>query len=170
MDNDKIFNEDISEEQLSELIFNTFGEDKKNNKFKIIADEIAKRFQQYKEKALIYLKDGQKLEELLLRAEAKLNKVPNVGDKLAYIPQLILLIRSYAVKEYTDISLVEIVLIVAALIYFVSPLDIIPDGMPGGLGFLDDAIVAGIIVNFCKEDIKKYMDWLKKKHDTSTDL
>lgn len=32
MDKNKKLNEDISEEQLSELILNSFGEDKKNNR------------------------------------------------------------------------------------------------------------------------------------------
>ena len=58
--------------------------------------------------------------------------------------------------------MIEIVGIIAALIYFVSPIDVLPDGIPG-LGFLDDAIVVGIILKWCQNDIDKYMDWLKNK-------
>ena len=130
--------------------------------FKDAADRIADIYENFKEKAVEFLKDGDKVEDLLLRVEAKLKEVPNLGDKLAYIPQLVLMVRSYILKEYTDIEMVEIVGIIAALIYFVSPIDVLPDGIPG-LGFLDDAIVVGIILKWCQDDIDKYMDWLKNK-------
>ena len=118
-------------------------------KIKELAEKIADIFEKYKDKAVEFIKDEQKLEALLLRVEEKFQTIPNVGEKLAYIPQLALMIRSYMLKEYTDIDAIEIVCIIAALIYFVSPIDVIPDGIPG-LGFLDDAIVAGIVVKWSK--------------------
>ncbi len=75
-----------------------------------------------------------------------------------------LMIRSYVKKDYEDVSMTEIVFIIAALLYFVSPIDIIPDGIPV-VGFIDDAIVAGIVVKWCQEDIDKYMTWLDNKRN-----
>ena len=127
-----------------------------------IAEKMAERFQIYKQKAADLLKDSSKMEPFLLRVDEKLKTIPKLGDKLAYIPELILLVRSYVLKEYTDIALPEIISIIAALIYFVTPLDIIPDGIPG-VGLLDDALIAGIVVKWCEDDIEKYMKWLKSK-------
>ena len=71
-------------------------------------------------------------------------------------------IRDSIIGEYEDVTAVELVAIVAALIYFVSPIDIIPDVIHGA-GLLDDAVVAGIVVSWCDEDIKKYMEWRKNR-------
>lgn len=97
-----------------------------------------------------------------MKVDEKLRGLSNGGDKLAYIPEMILIVRSYAIKEYQGISLAEIIAIIAALIYFVSPIDVIPDSIPFA-GILDDALVAGIVVSWCDEDIDKYMEWLKNK-------
>ena len=99
---------------------------------------------------------------LLLQARQKLKELPAGGDKLAYIPELILMIHSFVRGEYTAISMPHLVAIVAALIYFVTPLDVIPDTVPGA-GLLDDAVVAGAVVKWCQDDIDKFMIWLENK-------
>ena len=45
-----------------------------------------------------------------------------------------------------------------ALYYFVDPDDLIPDHMPG-IGFLDDAMYAEIIVQELKTEIKMYQEF-----------
>jgi uncharacterized membrane protein YkvA (DUF1232 family) len=47
--------------------------------------------------------------------------------------------------------------IIFALGYFVSPADLIPDGIPVA-GFLDDALVVGYIVHLLTADISKYRE------------
>jgi len=43
------------------------------------------------------------------------------------------------------------------LIYFVSPIDIIPDFLLGGL--VDDALVLGLIIKQVTSDLDKYREW-----------
>lgn len=158
---DKEF-KDVSQEQFALMVMETAKKDDKYKsgpeKLKGFAKLVAEKFMKYKEKAVEMLKDAEKLEALLVEVEDKIKKVPKVGDKLAYIPQMALMIRSYIIGEYKEVSAVELALIVAALIYFVSPLDIIPDGIIS-VGFIDDAIVCAIVVYLCDKEITKYMEW-----------
>ena len=158
--------DNITKEQFALMVINNSEsdecDDEKAQKLKKVAEMIAERFMEYKQKAIELLKNAEKLEDLLVRVDEKFKSIPKVGEKLAYIPELALMIRSYIIGEYDDITAVEIVAIVAALIYFVSPIDIIPDVIHG-VGFLDDAVVAGIVVSWCYEDIKKYMEWRENR-------
>ena len=48
-------------------------------------------------------------------------------------------------------------LVIAAIIYFVSPIDLIPDMLPGG--FIDDAMVIGFIIAQIKSDLDNFLTW-----------
>lgn len=159
---DKINPEVVTKEEFALMIVGAAGKESEEKKKKVLpfANKIAEKFEEYKEKAVEFLKDADELDRFLERVTQKFQKIGPMGKKLAYIPEMIMLIRSYAIKEYTDISFAEIVAIIAALIYFVSPLDVLPDSIPG-LGIIDDTIVIGIVIKWCDEDIDKYMEWRK---------
>lgn len=118
--------------------------------------------EQLRRKAEDIVNHKESMEDLLIKADKKLKEIPKYGRKIAYIPEMTLLLKSWITREYTDIGLPQLILIIAALLYFVSPLNIIPDSIPG-LGILDDALVAGFIMKWCQNDIDKYMKWLKKQ-------
>ena len=90
-------------------------------------------------KAEALLKDEQKINELLLRMEEKFKVIPGIGEKLSHIPAFISLVRSYIKKEYTKVPLGTLIAIISAIIYCVSPADLIPDTIPG-FGIVDDAV------------------------------
>ncbi len=104
------------------------------------------------------LNDPDALERFLQRLEKKLRIVPLAGDTLASIPVLASLIRSYAKKEYTDIPLGSILAITSALIYFVSPIDFIPDALPV-VGLVDDALVITACLRWVESDVEEYIKW-----------
>ena len=70
------------------------------------------------------------------------------------------LIRSYVKKEYTDIPIGSILAIISALIYFVSPIDIVPDFIPG-VGYVDDALVIAACLKLVESDVQEYIKWRK---------
>lgn len=85
-----------------------------------------------------------------------------------YIPLLISLIKSYINKEYTEIPYTTILSIVGALIYFFSPVDLIPDFILG-LGYIDDAGVIMFCVGSIMSDLEKYRNW-KTARDNIIDV
>ena len=116
--------------------------------------EILKRNEQAKE----LLVDEDKLEKFLIKLEKKLKVVPALGDTLAIVPTMISLVRSYVKKEYTEIPLGTIIAVVSALIYFLSPIDVIPDNIPG-IGHLDDATVIVACLKWVGDDMREYERW-----------
>ena len=48
------------------------------------------------------------------------------------------------------------------VLYFLSPVDLIPDFLPG-IGQVDDITVLGFAVKATYEDLRKYDNWRKKK-------
>lgn len=113
----------------------------------------------YKE-ATVILQDQDKLERFLQRLEKKLSVIPKAGDTLALIPSLVSLVRNYAKKEYSEIPIGSIVAIISALIYVLSPIDIIPDVIPGA-GYIDDALVIATCMKLVKADVDEYLEWRK---------
>ncbi len=71
---------------------------------------------------------------------------------------LIAMVSDYATGEYREIPWSSITMAAAAVVYFVSPIDLIPDFIPG-LGFLDDAAVIAFCVKVLREDIARYRLW-----------
>ena len=110
------------------------------------------------EKAEKILHDPDRLERLLLKAEEKLSQIPYVGKKLSDLPLLILMIRSYMRKEYTNLPTGTIAAAIGAVLYFVSPFDLIPDLIPG-IGFLDDAAMLAYVMKLIGDDLKTYRAW-----------
>ena len=60
--------------------------------------------------------------------------------------------------EYGLIAAGIAVVIIAAVIYVVSPLDAIPDSIPG-IGFLDDATVLSLALKRTRNDLDDFMAW-----------
>lgn len=126
-----------------------------------VVDKIVRFLKLNSTKADTILEDEDKTEKMLQKLEKKLSTVPIAGSILAYIPVMISLVRNYVKKEYTDIPRGSMVAIVITLIYSVSPIDIIPDILPGGL--VDDALIISGCLVLVKKDLTAYQAWRKEK-------
>ena len=104
------------------------------------------------------LEDKDKMEELLQKLEKKLQTIPLAGESLSAIPTLISLIKRYIQKEYTEIPPGTIIAVISALLYWVSPIDILPDAIPG-VGYIDDAFVLAACLKLVGNDIEEYKKW-----------
>ena len=104
------------------------------------------------------LHDEDKMERFLERLEKKLQKVPMVGKQLSNIPVLISLVKAYVRKEYKDAPLGSIIAIISALIYFLAPIDLLPDSIPV-LGYVDDAAMFAFVWKMVDDDVEEYKTW-----------
>lgn len=77
------------------------------------------------------------------------------------------MIKDIIEKDYPELPLGSMCAIVIALIYFVSPRDIIPDNIPG-VGYIDDAAVLLISLTLVKRDIDEYVKWREEKQQRSS--
>ena len=93
------------------------------------------------------------------RAAGKLGRHRGrLGQLRADLPVLLRLARSWARKEYRAIPWKSIVSVVAALLYFVSPIDLIPDLIPF-FGFIDDAAVVAFVLKSLQTDLAAFREW-----------
>lgn len=104
------------------------------------------------------LNNPSKLDDLLRKTERKLKRVPFIGKELSLVWTLIELVRSYAKKEYTDIPYFSVVAIVSALLYLLTPIDMIPDVLPF-VGHVDDLAVITFCKTLIETDIKSFVQW-----------
>ena len=104
------------------------------------------------------LGDESKLERLFQRLEKKLEAIPLAGSALKYVPMMASMVNMYVKKEYTDAPVGTIVATVSALIYVISPIDLIPDFIPG-VGYIDDAAVVAACLALIKSDLDEYRSW-----------
>jgi len=70
------------------------------------------------------------------------------------------LIKAYALGQYRDIPWKTILLIVAAVVYFINPLDLVPDIIPL-TGLTDDFAVLVWVYSSVSNEIEKFINWEK---------
>ena len=72
------------------------------------------------------------------------------------------LLKDWYMGNYTKIPFRMVASIAGAMLYLVSPLDVVPDWVPFG-GLLDDVLVLAAIFALSRRDLDEYMDWTESK-------
>lgn len=123
------------------------------------------KFKSARARAERILRNPEKLKNLISMTLEKLNKMDKnkltVGDFFRRVKVFIRMIKAYVRGEYRAIPWKMVVMLVAGLVYFVMPLDILPDFIPV-TGFLDDITVIIWIFNNFKKEIDAFETWEKK--------
>ena len=116
-------------------------------------------FEKTKRKAEAFAHDAEKLRNLLDEAADKARQ--NRGKVAQFwegLNALFRLVRAWVSGSYTLVPWRTIVLAIAAILYFVNPLDLIPDFIPAA-GFLDDAGVVAFVLESIRKDLGIFQDW-----------
>lgn len=125
-------------------------------------DQIKDALNRNKNRAEEYLRDPDKSKQLL---EAAVKKADQHKD--THIPQMdfwsqlkafFRLLKAYIRHEYTVIPWGSVVMITGAVIYFVSPIDLLLDWIPL-LGYIDDAAVVVFVIRQIRNDLEKFLIW-----------
>jgi len=117
-----------------------------------------------------FVKDKAKTKFLLQRVNKKatMNKT-SIQSVWHQLELLIEAVKAWRSGEYKQISTKSILIIIAGLLYFVTPIDMVPDFMIG-LGILDDITVIGFVVNQLSKELDEFKDWKTKRSSPSIAL
>ena len=115
-----------------------------------------------KARAVIESKDS--LGKLISDAREKLrNSTSERVDEFKEKAFLLLdLLQCYRRGEYRDVSPRSLITIVAGVLYFLLPLDSLPDFL-FGIGFIDDAAIIGYVVSAVSGELEAFSRWLNEK-------
>ena len=118
-------------------------------------------------KAAGYTRDPGKLQNLLDRAWEKMAKQGKwLADVREAFTTMLRLLRAYAKGEYREIPWRSLLMITAAVVYFVMPVDFIPDFI-FGIGLMDDVAVIGWTLAAVKADIERFIAWERSQAEAA---
>ena len=98
------------------------------------------------------------VQKVLSRKEDIEDKFKKSGYLNRFINDLKLMfsmIQDYWNGDYREVPWMTIAAVVAALLYVLSPIDLIPDFIPG-VGLIDDAAVVAACLNLIQSDFEAY--------------
>ena len=129
-----------------------------------MSDRTPRRYRDYERRADGLVRSKERLKNLATQAVRKLSgtasmRIDRVRDELILC---IALVRSWIHGEYDGVSRQTIVSVTAALLYFVVPLDVIPDFLIG-VGFIDDASVVGYVMTMLAAEMDTFRRWQERE-------
>ena len=92
------------------------------------------------------------------RKQASAGSARSLKPVLAELRTILELLRAWARDEYSGVSNANLLLIVGAAVYFLMPVDLVPDFILG-LGFADDASVIAWVVSTVRDELAKFKAW-----------
>jgi uncharacterized membrane protein YkvA (DUF1232 family) len=113
----------------------------------------------HRESAKGYLDNPKKTQGLLKKAilKAKNNK-GTLGEAWEKLHLFFDLVQAYSNGQYRNVAPTTILTILGAILYFVSPLDVVPDFLVG-LGILDDAAVISFTLKKLSVELDEFKKW-----------
>ncbi len=107
-------------------------------------------------------RDPEEMDNLVDKSRRKMHKVKNKKISFkTFIPQLLTfqrMLKAYSRKEYPHVPWKSLLSIIGAILYFLNPLDLIPDFIPG-IGLLDDITVLAWAYKSLGTDVARFEEW-----------
>lgn len=116
-------------------------------------------FRKSENRATVILNDKSKANKTIKDALGK--AMTNKGALDGVWEKMVLLFgvaKDYVNGDYTEIPKRSIVAVLGGIVYFLSPIDVIPDFVPF-LGFFDDIFILNLVYKQVLKDLEKYKEW-----------
>ncbi len=105
-----------------------------------------------------------RLFNIVLQVLSKVNRGTSLAGLSAIIIKQIKLLAALVMHtttgRYQGMSGGSLVIVIAVLLYFLAPIDLIPDILPG-VGYLDDITLIGWLFNTLSKELDIFDVWLK---------
>jgi uncharacterized membrane protein YkvA (DUF1232 family) len=132
----------------------------------------SKSFQNALRKASGIAANPKKISELIGSVTDKMSDMDEnkkrVSGFFEKIRILLRLLRAYINGNYRQIPWKSLLMIIGSLIYFMMPLDLIPDFIPVS-GFADDIAIIFLVFNSINEDIEAFLEFEQSVGGKSSD-
>ncbi|MEQ8474554.1 MAG: DUF1232 domain-containing protein [Marinoscillum sp.] len=119
------------------------------------------------QKAKDTINKNEKVQGLITEVKSKIDHInEDSQERSTFIYQLqvvIRMIRAHINGTYTAFSLATVLTLVFGLVYFITPIDLIPDFIPA-LGLTDDISLLYFIFKSLADDIMRFKAW-EEAHD-----
>ena len=130
-----------------------------NNDSKARRAKDSKAFKKAKNKAEEYASNPDQLNDLIDKASKKANDKTGPLDAIwMQLMACFRLIKAYAKGTYREIPWSSLVMLISSVVYFVMPVDLMPDFILA-FGLLDDAALLGWTVKTFSSDIEAFVEW-----------
>lgn len=118
-------------------------------------------------RARAYVQDPVKMQKLVVNADERAAVVGEAGSMarqaLGYVGLMGRLGSAFVRREYRAIPWGTVVGATAAVLYFVMPIDFVPDFFVG-LGMVDDAALIAFVASQIRGDLDKFSLWERSRH------
>jgi len=122
----------------------------------------SKSFQAALRKAVGIAANPEKISDLISSVTDKISDVDNnkkrVSDFFEKVRTMLRMLRAYISGEYRESPWKSLLMIVGSLIYFLMPLDLIPDFIPI-TGLADDISIIFLVFTSINEDIQAFLEY-----------
>jgi uncharacterized membrane protein YkvA (DUF1232 family) len=81
---------------------------------------------------------------------------PGLGEQLTAVPRMI---GASVQGRYDGLSRGRLAMIVVLLLYVISPIDILPEGLLLIFGLVDDAAIAAVVAGWLLGEADNYLAW-----------
>lgn len=138
--------------------------EKQRKKFEKDERKIREEAEKARQQAERFKENPEATAGLLAQASARLGDGEQSGPLQGVLEDLLTLLRlvgAYTSGAYREVPWDTVAMAIGAVIYFVSPVDLIPDVLPV-IGLVDDATVIGFVVNKIRDDLDEFREWERR--------